>query len=159
MDDLDAQFARAEEKIIFAVKEVVKEIARTAYKFVIQNSAQVSGYGSPVLTGRYYTSHRITVNGIDASTSPPNPDAAPYPPLDPLIAEQALARYTLGDVITISNSVPYARELEAGWSAKTPQGIYNVSLQAAILEFVDNGVLRVQNTLAFEFPQYGRTAA
>lgn len=41
----------------------------------------------------------------------------------------ALAQLRLGDVIFITNNVPYIVRLEEGWSAQAPQGMLAVSIQ------------------------------
>lgn len=82
---------------------------------------------SPVDTGWFVGNWQIGVNEVNLDVTE-NKKPKPYP--NPKIKA--------GDTVFISNSIPYARFLEAGWSKKqAPLGIIGPSLRA-----VQNKVLR-----------------
>lgn len=101
-------------------------------------------HGSPVRSGRYAASLRISLNTIDGSVAPavkpyPRHDLSPAErivPNPPLADVQAVLRqFKFGDKIIISNSLPYAGAIEsskkkggAGWSPKAPGGVFRPSL-------------------------------
>jgi|GEM_PF-3828340 len=101
-------------------------------------------HGSPVRSGRYAASLRISLNSVDNSVEPA---VKPYPRADLSPAERIVANHPLadalavlrqfkfGDKIIISNSLPYAGAIEsstkkdgAGWSPKAPGGVFRPSL-------------------------------
>lgn len=153
--DLDAQFKRLHDKIEFAVEETVRHIAQTTYEFITPNVFDVGGgHGSPVLTGRYYTSHRIALNTTDLSVAGENPDrSSPYAPLPPDYAEHFLHDFKMGDQIIISNALDYAAKIEYDRaSPKTPEGVYQVSLDAALVEFRVIGGQHITAAVNTKFP-------
>ena len=128
--DLDKAY---QEKVIKTSTEFVKRVVVEVWRTIIANAASTGfQFGSPVLTGQYYTGHRIAINRIDTSVSTPNPGGAKSPrgglPLSR--AQITLASFKLGDTVFISNSLPYAKKLEDGFSRfKTPEGIYKVAAE------------------------------
>lgn len=80
---------------------------------------------SPVYTGSFRASWRVSVNGIDESITKGGSPEAPLPaPVFPGIPKH----FKLGDTVVISNSQPYALRLENGWSKQAPAGIVKVTL-------------------------------
>lgn len=136
--DLDKAYQR---KVVGQATEFFKAVALDAWQKITANSLKVGiAYGSPVLTGRYYNSHRISINGVDTSFEPADParfDAEePARGLPISIAAAALRPVKLGDTVYISNSVPYARKIEEGHSKfKAPEGVYEVSADAVRAKF------------------------
>jgi hypothetical protein len=126
------------EKVEKRVVDISRFIISVTYNNVIQNASEVSGYGSPVLRGNFRRNHKIAINYVDQSFSY-NLSATEERPLGPLKANKEVAKLAslqIGDTVFISNSLPYARRLESeGWSTKTPQGIYKVSVASAVNYF------------------------
>lgn len=96
------------------------EMTLQAYsKLILMDSP---GIVAPVVdTGRYRASWAIGVNTVNATVHPPVPkgaDAATIPAPTPLIPTLAL-----GDVVYLTNSLPYANRIERGWSPKAPDGV------------------------------------
>lgn len=139
MDDLSKQIeAVIQSKIVHKMVEAHRAIGLTLFQYITANS-QVVGleYGSPVLTGRYYTSHRISLNSINTDVSPPNPDGAdkPYKGIPLSLALTELKNLKLGDTIYVANSLDYAQSLENGYSWKAPEGVYGVAAEAITVKF------------------------
>lgn len=86
---------------------------------------------SPVLTGSFRASWRISLNSPDHSvTNWPN---VGFP-----IAGAKFhwpSGFKLGDTVVISNSQPYADEIEHGSSKQAPFGIVRLAVAAAELSF------------------------
>lgn len=134
--EIEAEFDLLNSIINEACADVVKWFVGDIYSKVIVNAQQAEGtFGSPVLTGRFYNSHRISINGKDTSVAPENKGDTPYGPLDSKIAESKLKPFKMGDKIYITNFLEYAGKLESGYSRKTPSGIYEVSVTASVSFF------------------------
>ena len=75
---------------------------------------------SPVRTGRFRSNWAVGLGAINTST-----DAAPDKTGDAAKgrAQAALQGWKPGQTIYLSNSLPYARRLEMGWSKQAPQGM------------------------------------
>lgn len=73
---------------------------------------------SPVLTGRYRASHRMSVNAPDLSFEPPGEYEDPTPNVK-------LPDAKIGDTIYLTNNLPYAQPIEDGYSSKAPKGVYS----------------------------------
>src|SRR5688500_13605042 len=62
-------------KVVGRTTEIYKAVVLELYQRITANSLQVGlAYGSPVLTGRYYTSHIVARGRIDTTVREPNPD-------------------------------------------------------------------------------------
>lgn len=91
---------------------------------------------SPVRTGRFRASHRLSRNSADLSVEPPREgNAVELGGIPPTGAELAkgvagLGRVTWKDTVIISNNLPYANRLESGWSKQAPAGVYKPAVQA-----------------------------
>lgn len=142
--NIDAQIQKQIEKVMKTkvVDKIVaahKAIALTAFQYVTADSLQVGlQYGSPVLTGRYYTSHTIGINTIHKEVAPVNPEGEdkPYKGLPLSLAAAALQGLKLGDTVYIANSLPYAKRIENGWSRfKAPEGVYGVTSEVITAKF------------------------
>lgn len=146
---------KAEREFIAHVTEGVRALALDAYS-TLQRDVKRYGVGAPVASGRYAASMRLSLNAIDHSHAPADPNYR-YPPgrgaraLPPrtipnvAIAQVAarLRLYSLGQTIYISNSVPYVRRIEVGghsWQA--PGGAFGPSL-AVVQARHANGFARV----------------
>ena len=132
INKLKSSTEAAKKDLLLQSQEFVKAVTIDAWRFITANSLSVGiQFGSPVLTGQYYTNHRIRVNGIDTSVTylaNPDPDK-PVAGLPLTKAVLELTKFKLGDSITISNSLPYAQRLEEGWSKfKAPEGIYQIAV-------------------------------
>lgn len=90
-------------------------------------------FRSPVKTGRFRASHRLSVNKVDASVEPDVGGPVDVS-LGGILSDAAttLASAKWGDTIHLTNNLPYARPLENGSSAQTnyePDGIYGATFQ------------------------------
>lgn len=109
---------------------------------VVFRKLGVDGFGgvlkrSPVDTGRFRASNRISVNKIDTSVEPPRENRSSKAggtraatATDLATASSKVSRAKFGDTIHITNSLPYAKPLENGSSAQTnnqPDGIYGAT--------------------------------
>ena len=91
---------------------------------------------SPVLTGRFRGSHRLTVNRRDLTVAPEvsgnaKNTAVSGPPAsaEMAAAEGVLASVEFGDTLYETNNLSYARELEAGKSRQAPDGVYGPTFE------------------------------
>lgn len=133
--DIDAAYAK---KILPAFLEFHKTVVIKAYQLVIRDSREVGfQHGSPVWSGRFRKSHNVSIGVVDGSVSAPNPAAKfvnwPDEPESVLSAKGVayvrgvLEKLRPFDIVYISNSVPYAKKLEEGYSPKAPEGVYDVA--------------------------------
>jgi hypothetical protein len=118
-----------------------RTIALDCYKAIQTDSRAVAiKHGSPVMTGRYSGSHTIAINSVDTSVLPPAPKHnlnSKSPPSARLINAKPLSsvsailqKLKAFDYVTIANSLPYAEELELGFSKfKAPNGVYDVTVK------------------------------
>lgn len=81
---------------------------------------------SPVKTGRFRGNWVLGVGTPDTST---------LPIVDPTgattqagIAAKAEAQVRAGGIVYITNSLPYARRLEYGWSKQAPSGMVRITV-------------------------------
>lgn len=146
-DDLDDFIRKIDQAQVLVIQKTAAALKGVAIRFfsLVSADSRAVGlkYGSPVLSGRYYTSHRIAINSLDASTAPVNPEGEddPYRGLAPSEASRILQNVKLGDSVTISNSLPYAKRIEEGWSKyKAPEGVYQVSADYLLQQYRSAGV-------------------
>jgi hypothetical protein len=80
---------------------------------------------SPVDTGRFKSNWQVGIGAINKATGDaPGSDAKGR-------AAAALSGWTAGRSIYLSNSLPYAKRLEDGWSQKqAPLGMVRLTVQA-----------------------------
>jgi hypothetical protein len=125
-------------KVVGHTAEIYKAVVLELYKRITANSLQVGiAYGSPVLTGRYYSSHTVARGRIGRAVREPNPEGEenPYPGL-PLTNAAALVGLKFGQITYIANSISYAQALEQGHSKfKAPEGIYGVAAEQGAQKF------------------------
>lgn len=142
--DIDKQF---EEKVTQRFVQKHRTIALHAFREVTTDSRVVGfAHGSPVWTNRFGASHRIAVNSVDESALPPHPEIKeglrwPDEP-DQRYKTLSLAEASLKigvlrpfEKIYISNTLPYARRLEEGYSPKAPAGVYNITADRMIAKY------------------------
>lgn len=79
---------------------------------------------SPVATGRFKSNWRISVGAIDTSTDASINYAANTGKL-----QQAVLGWDAKSAIYLTNSLPYARRLEEGWSQQAPAGMVGLTVQ------------------------------
>jgi len=152
-----AKDMRAEQKrVVGEATESIRSVAQALYSDLVGDVKQY-GIGSPVASGRYASSMRLSINSIDASTAPRDPSYK-YPkgkgrrPLPPRTirntqtAAKVAARlrtFKLGDTIYISDSVPYVRRIEiAGHSWQAPDGVFGPVVRKVLAQF-KNARIRV----------------
>ena len=78
---------------------------------------------SPVDTGRFKSNWQVGISAINTDTSAA---AGSDPRGRALIALQG---YKPGNTIWLTNSLPYAKRLENGWSKQAPAGMVRLTLQ------------------------------
>lgn len=78
---------------------------------------------SPVDTGRFRSNWQCGIGSI-------NPDTSAAPNSDALGRTRvALETWRPGQTIFLSNSLPYAKRLENGWSQQAPSGMVRLTVQ------------------------------
>lgn len=81
---------------------------------------------SPVRTGSFRASWRMSLHAPDISVTIGGAEGAPLiPPSTP-----SAPSMKLGDTLFISNSLPYSYRLEYGWSDQAPSGVLRVTVQS-----------------------------
>lgn len=150
-DDFGAAIDRAvAQRVIPRLVELHKAVVVKAYQMISRDSRDVSfEYGSPVWTGRYRGSHRVRIGTPDSSKLPPHPETGklkhptepdrPFPPQGAAYASQAVSALQPFSIVWISNSLPYARRIEAGgFSMKAPDGVYKVTAEAVKMQYANS---------------------
>lgn len=80
---------------------------------------------SPVDTGRFRGNWQVGFGGINTSTDSPEDKEGS----GAIAAAQGqIMQAKLGGVIYLTNSLPYARRLEYGWSQQAPQGMVRLTI-------------------------------
>jgi hypothetical protein len=82
---------------------------------------------SPVDTGRFKGNWACGIGGINTDTSQP-PDKSGQGALGRTAV--ALEGWRPGQTIWLTQSLPYARRLENGWSQQAPSGMVRLTVQA-----------------------------
>lgn len=130
-----------EKKIEKPMRRFVGAVVTDLFRTVATNVESTGGkFGSPVYSGRFYTSHSISLNTPKIEVTFPNA-AGPENPLPPLNVEAevaaAMVGFKFGDTIYITNATSYADEIEKGKaSSKTPRGVYKVAVELAKIKYV-----------------------
>ena len=137
----EVEFEKYLELIKDRMSEAVRRLAFTLWVDIHENS--------PVDSGRYRDSNRIAIGVLDDSIHPPRKKGDTYgPEFRDSITQEELDRfedvmeaYVVPGEVWISNSVPYAEQIENGRSAMTPDGVYGPaeSLLAARAEEIARG--------------------
>lgn len=97
------------------------KVTRAAAVLAAQGVVQMS----PVDTGRFRGNWQLGIGSVNADTSSPvDPGGAQV--LGRIQAQVAQA--SAGDVLWVSNSLPYAQRLEMGWSKQAPSGMVRVTM-------------------------------
>ena len=125
-----------DQKVVNRFVEFHKTVALDALREVGADATAQGAFGSPIHTGRFRRSHNLTVGSPAGKNAPPLPGAAPWPrkvakPYNAPSLSEARLKLDLelkpfGKVF-ITNSLPYSRRLEGGYSPKAPNGIYQVT--------------------------------
>lgn len=148
--DLERAYAQ---KIIPKFLEFHKSVVLRAYQLIIRDSRDVGlAHGSPVWSGRFRASHNVSIGVVDGDVASPNPAAQfvrwPTPPDTILNAKgvayvsAVLSKLRPFDIVYISNSLPYARKIEAGgFSLKAPNGVYQVAANTLKVQLQTSGRL------------------
>lgn len=142
--DFDRDAKRAHERVVAGATETVRAFAQQAFQDLSWDAKQVSGYGSPVASGRLAGSTRLGVGAVDGSAEPADPTYQYGQPLPPRTINNVpassialkLRGFRLGQKIFISNSVPYIRKIEVGGhSWQTPEGIFEPTFRRLLRIF------------------------
>lgn len=138
-------------KVVARSAEAIRSMTLVFYHDVQTDVKGGSGHGSPIASGRFAASMRLSLNQIDASTAPADeayvydrdnlhPRTIANRPISAIAA--TLRQFKLGDTIWISNSVPYVRKIEVGghsWQA--PDGVFGPTARKIAVQFADLNVL------------------
>lgn len=81
---------------------------------------------SPVRTGSFRSSWRMSLHAPDITTTE---GGAPGAPLSAPSTPTA-SGMKVGDKLFVTNSVPYSYRLEYGWSDQAPSGVLRVTIQS-----------------------------
>lgn len=138
----------ANRKLVAYTEETIRSFCLQLFTDLRTDAKGAGGYGSPVASGRYASSMRMSINAIDSSAAPADPNykyppgrgARPLPPrtiANPGISRSSalLRTFKLGDNVHISNSVPYARKIETGHSWQTPGGVFMPTVRRLSAKF------------------------
>lgn len=123
-------------------KKAVAMVVKDAYRVITRDSRTVGfEFGSPVLSGQYYTNHNISLNTIDQSVRLIEKDDNPLPPLSLQNASEIMKQWKSGDTVFIANSVDYSGLIEGTDGEapisrfKAPEGVYRVAAEFIKLKF------------------------
>jgi hypothetical protein len=148
LDMFSGQLKQQEQQLVANAGESVRALAIQAYHD-LQAEAKATGTGSPVASGRLASSMRLSIGRIDSGTAAADPNYK-YPPgkgRRPLPARTiangpissvslALRAFRLGQIIYITNSVPYIRRIEVGGhSWQTPGGVFGPTMRKVMTQF------------------------
>lgn len=104
--------------------EGLEEIAESEVKQIAGDIFRACVQLSPVYTGSYRASWRVSFNEAREDITEGGTPQAPI--------RGASFRwptgFNLGDDVIISNNVPYAERIEYGWSNQSPFGVLNVAI-------------------------------
>ena len=100
--------------------EVVKETVRDLGNQMIDNS--------PVKSGQFKNNWKGSVGAIDTDASA---EADTSGAVSKASIEAALENWKPGETVFVSNSLPYARRIETGWSGAAPAGVVAVTMASA----------------------------
>ena len=117
-DRFRSDFARLLTKVGDNAETVVR-------RFALQIGQQLISR-SPVDTGRFRGNWQCGIDRIDGNTFSP-PDTLGEGAAQRL--KTTLGSWKPGQTINITNSLPYARRLEYGWSQQAPQGMVRLTVQ------------------------------
>lgn len=147
--NLKTELRKANQRVVGEALTAMRSMALEAFSELTTEVGAAGTYGSPVASGRYVASMRLAINEIDTTTAPEDasyeyPEGKGPRPLPPrTIANQrisaAAARLQtlkLGDVVYITNSVPYVRRIEIGkhsWQA--PDGVFGPTVRNLVRKF------------------------
>lgn len=100
-------------------------------------------FRSPVDTGRFRASNRVSINAVDPSVAGEREQHSGPNAGDPATGEELASASAIllsarfGDEVIVSNSLPYAKRLEDGWSSQSPEpgGIYQATFQELTQKF------------------------
>jgi hypothetical protein len=122
------------EKTGLRADQVIRKLGFDAYLGIL--------FRSPVRTGRYRASHRISINEVDLTVEPEDVEVDvistnTVPTGLAGNAAAALEKAEIGDAIYITNNLPYAQALEDGHSsqAKGPTAVYGNTFEQLVTGF------------------------
>ena len=89
---------------------------------------------SPVDTGQYRNSHRVSVDSDDFSVEVVGSDKGGNGTIQKGIAT-IQSNGGLGRIVKIQNNQKYALRLENGWSQQAPLGVYSLSFMSVVNKY------------------------
>lgn len=115
--DFKRRFAALLQRVGDKADTVVRNSALDVLSAVVRRS--------PVDTGRFRGNWMTALQKIDTSTNAPD-DKSGASSLTR--GQSVLGQFRPGQTIYLTNSLPYARRLEYGWSQQAPQGMVRLSV-------------------------------
>lgn len=106
---------------------VVRKVGIDIYSQIIMKS--------PVDTGRFRANWVVGSSAIGTTTTATDPGGAKTI----AAGSQKIMKVQLGQSIWLSNSLPYARRLEYGWSQQAPSGMVRLTI-AEWNRYIENAV-------------------
>ena len=105
------------DEMVARSKERVDQVVRIATMHLFSQVV----LRSPVDTGRFRANWNFSINSPDTSSSETTDKARG--------TQQAMKalQYGAGQIVYLTNALPYARRLEHGWSKQAPNGMVKVS--------------------------------
>lgn len=100
---------------------LTQKTAQLLTLIVAETDAQLK-MRTPVDTGRARASWSIGLNQVNPTVAPDTQRGQPVVSADP-----SIPAVTIGSTVYITNSLPYARRLEYGWSAQAPAGMVRLT--------------------------------
>lgn len=103
--------------------EELEEIAEDQVKDIAGDIFRACVQLSPVYTGQYRASWRVSFNEAREDITP---GGLPQSPIRGASFRWP-SGFHLGDTVVVSNNVEYAERIEHGWSNQAPFGVLNVA--------------------------------
>lgn len=102
----------------------LREVSAYALNDILENS--------PVKSGRYKASNRVSINGEDNSFEGPDYSGGGIRGEGLQTGDSRsdiINEAVWGDTVVISNNVPYAELIESGYSNQAPEGVYQNAIE------------------------------
>ena len=113
-DDLAKFEAKTSEKLTVAVRKISLELFR---RVILR---------SPVDTGRFRANWQVTIGSLPSGTLELD-DKTGNVTIDK--ADAVISGVQGGDIVVLTNNLPYSKRLEEGYSQQAPQGFVALSVQ------------------------------
>lgn len=113
MSDFRSDFGKVLKRAGDRAELVVRKSALNLLSQVVQ--------ASPVDTGRFKSNWQTGIGAINSGTDSTDESVGRF--------HSAIGGWTAGQTIWLTNSLPYAKRLEYGWSKQAPGGMVRIAVQ------------------------------